>query len=138
MSQQANMETQEKFGAAVNEDNLSEIEQLMSPDVIDHDPAPTQGPGPQGFIDVFTEFREGFPNLKIDVEHSVADENNISIAYTVTGTHRGIFMGIPATGREISARGVQIARFVDGKIVERWGSSDQLGILQQLGANVVA
>ena len=138
MSQQVNMETQEKFGAAVNDGNLSEIMQLMSPGVVDHDPAPTQGSGPEGFIAFFTEFRQGFPDLKIDVEHAVADENNISIAYTVTGTHRGVFMGIPPTGRKISARGVQIARFVDGKIVERWGSSDQLGILQQLGADVVA
>jgi steroid delta-isomerase-like uncharacterized protein len=138
MSQQANAETQEKFGAAINEGNLGEMKHLMAPDVIDHDPAPNQGPGPEGFIAFFTEFREGFPDLKIDVEHMVADDDNISIAYTVTGTHRGIFMGIPPTGREIQARGVQIARFVDGKIVERWGSSDQLGILQQLGADIVA
>ncbi len=138
MSRQANEETQAKFGAAVNEGNLGEIRNLMAPDVIDHDPAPTQAAGPEGFIAFFTEFREGFPDLAIDVEHTVADDDNLAIAYTVTGTHRGVFMGIPPTGREISARGMQIARFVDGKIVERWGSSDQLGILQQLGADVVA
>ncbi len=137
MSQQTNLETQEKFGAAVNSGELVEIKHLMSPDVIDHDPAPNQEQGPEGFIAFFTEFREGFPDLQIDVEKMVADEDNISIAYTVTGTHRGFFMGIPPTGREITARGVQIARFVDGKIVERWGSSDQLGILQQLGASII-
>ncbi len=138
MSQQSNMETQESFGAAVNSGNLSEFKNLMSPTVIDHDPAPTQGPGPDGFIAFFTELREAFPDLQVDVEHSVADENSIAIAYTITGTHRGMFMGIPPTGREITARGVQITRFVDGKMVERWGSSDQLGILQQLGASVIA
>ncbi len=138
MSQQPNIETQEKFGAAVNAGNLGEFTQLMSPDVIDHDPAPAQGPGPEGFIAFFTEFRSAFPDLMVDVEHMVTDEDNVSIAYTVTGTHRGPFMGIPPTGRQIRARGVQIARFADGKIVERWGSSDQLGILEQLGANVVA
>ena len=74
----------------------------------------------------------------MDVEHLVADENNVSIAYTVTGTHQGDFMGVPPTGRKIRARGVQIARFADGKMVERWGSSDQLGILEQIGASVVA
>jgi steroid delta-isomerase-like uncharacterized protein len=138
MSQQSNMEAQEKFGAAINSGNLSEFKHLMSPDVIDHDPAPTQAPGPEGFIGFFTELREAFPDLQIDVEHAVEDENNISIAYTITGTHRGSFMGIPPTGREITARGMQITRFVDSKIVERWGSSDQLGILQQLGASVIA
>ena len=64
----------------------------------------------------------------------VADEENVAIAYTITGTHRGPLQGIPATGRKIKARGVQIAKFnSDAKIVERWGSSDEAGILQQLG-----
>jgi steroid delta-isomerase-like uncharacterized protein len=137
MSKQINAEIQEKFGLAINNGNLGDFKNLMSPDVIDHDPAPGQLPGPEGFEAFFAELREAFPDLQIDVEHSVADEDNISIAYRITGTHRGPFMGIPATGREISARGVQIARFVEGKIVERWGSSDQLGILQQLGASVI-
>ena len=44
------------------------------------------------------------------------------------------FAGIPPSGKKIKARGMQISRFVDGKIVERWGSSDELGIMQQIGA----
>jgi len=63
----------------------------------------------------------------------VADDDSVALAYTITGTHQGEFMGLAPTGRKISARGVQIARFQNGKLVERWGSSDQLGILQQLG-----
>jgi predicted ester cyclase len=43
-------------------------------------------------------------------------------------------MGIPATGRPVEARGMQIARFENGQMVERWGSSNELGILQQIGA----
>ncbi len=138
MSQQTNMEIQERFGAAVNNDNLYDIKDLVATDVVEHDPAPTQGHGPEGYIAMFTEMRAAFPDLKVDVEHAVADADNIAIAYTLTGTHRGAFMGVPATGRQIRARGVQIARFADGKMVERWGSSDQLGILEQLGASIVA
>ena len=52
------------------------------------------------------------------------------------GTRRGEFAGIAPTGRHITARGMQIARFEDGKIVERWGSPDELGILLKLGAKV--
>ena len=63
----------------------------------------------------------------------VADEEQIAIAYTMKGTHRGPLMGIPPTGKKISIRGVQVGKFRDGKMVERWGSSDQLGMLQQLG-----
>jgi len=54
-------------------------------------------------------------------------------AYTMTGIHQGVLMGIAPTGKKMKIRGVQISKFRDGKMVERWGSSDQLGMLQQLG-----
>jgi len=138
MSKQENIQTQQQFGEAINSGNLEKFHQLMAPSVIDHDPAPDQGPGPEGFVQFFTTFRSAFPDLEITVEQMVADEENVSIAYTVTGTHKGDFMGVPATNKKIKARGVQIAKFEGGKIVERWGSSDELGILKQIGASVKA
>ena len=56
------------------------------------------------------------------------------MAYTLTGTHDGEFMGVAPTGKKIEINGIQIGRFENGKIVERWGSSDELGIMQQIGA----
>jgi predicted ester cyclase len=56
------------------------------------------------------------------------------LAYTIHGTHHGEFAGIAPTSRPIIARGMQIARFEDSKIVERRGSSDELGMLLKLGA----
>jgi steroid delta-isomerase-like uncharacterized protein len=97
-------------------------------------PPPGQGPGPAGFKHFFTTLRRAFPDLSIQPEHVDATEDDIAFAYTITGTHRGDFLGVPPTGKRISARGLQIARFEGGKIVERWGSSDELGILKQLGA----
>jgi steroid delta-isomerase-like uncharacterized protein len=134
MSQQDNIATTQRFGEAINSGRLDAIRECMSPEVVDHDPAPDQGPGPQGFIDFFTTFRAAFPDLAVNVDHMVTDEDNVAIAYTVTGTHQGDFLGVPATGKRIKARGMQIARFENGKIVERWGSSDELGILKQIGA----
>ncbi len=66
----------------------------------------------------------------------VADDENVCVAYTLTGTHGGDFRGIAPTGRKIKVRGLQIGRFENGQIFERWGSSDELGILQQLGAEI--
>jgi steroid delta-isomerase-like uncharacterized protein len=135
MSKEANIATAEKMGKAINSGQLEEFHQIFAADVVDHDPAPDQGKGPEGFIGFFTQFRRAFPDLKIAVEHMVADEDNVAIAYTVTGTQEGPFQGIPATGKKIKARGMQIAKFdSDGLIKERWGSSDELGILQQIGA----
>ena len=134
MSQQQNIEAQQRFGDAINSGKLEVILEVVSPSVIDHDPAPDQGPGPQGFVKLFASYRQAFPDLNISVDQLVADEENVSIAYTISGTHKGRFLGIPPSGKAIRARGVQIARFEEGKMVERWGSSDQLGILEQIGA----
>ena len=60
-------------------------------------------------------------------------DDNVAFAYTLTGTHDGPFQGHDATGRKIEVRGMQISRFADGLLVERWGSSDELGIMSQLG-----
>ena len=134
MSQQAIIETTKKMGEAVNKGNLDVFHEIFASNIKDHDPAPDQGSGPEGFIHFFTAFRTAFPDLKIAVEQMVADEENVAIAYTVTGTHQGPFQGIPATNKKIKARGVQIAKFnSEAKIIERWGSSDEAGILLQLG-----
>ncbi len=138
MNKQENAAVQASFGEAINSGQLDRLNDLMTADVKDHDPAPDQGPGPQGFVDFFTKFRKAFPDLAVAVDHMVTDDDNVAIAYTVTGTHKGDFMGIAATGKKIKARGMQIARFEDGKIVERWGSSDELGILKQLGVSPTA
>ena len=76
--------------------------------------------------------RAAFPDLTVTVDRLVQTETDIAMA----GTHHGEFAGIAPTGRHITARGMQIGRFEDGKIVERWGSSDELGILLKLGAKV--
>lgn len=138
MSKEDNIKAQKQFGEGVNSGNLDVFNEVMADGVVDHDPAPDQGSGPQGFINFFEQMRGAFPDLKITVEKMVADDDNVAIAYTVTGTHQGDFMGFPATNRQIKARGVQIARFESGQIVERWGSSDQLGILQQIGVRLTA
>lgn len=133
MTREQNLATQERLGEAVNSGNLDALTEVFAPNVVDHDPAPDQGSGPEGFQKFFKGMASAFPDAHIELETLVADEDNVAIAYTLTGTHQGAFMGIEPTGKKIQARGVQIARFENGLIVERWGSSDELGILQQLG-----
>jgi predicted ester cyclase len=82
---------------------------------------------------MFATMRRAFPDLHIEVEHVMATDDEIAFAYTITGTHLGELMGHSATGKTVRYRGMQISRFADGKMVERWGSSDELGMLQQLG-----
>lgn len=129
----SNIAAQEAFGQAVNAGDLAKLDGLVHADCVDHDPAPGQGPGPQGFRDMFTEMRTAFPDLKVEVEHLTAHDDDVAFAYTITGTHEGPLMGHDPTGKAIKVRGMQIGRFTDGKLAERWGSSDQLGMMTQLG-----
>ena len=133
MSKENNIAAQTKFGEAINSGNLHLLKDIVAENSVDHDPAPGQGAGPEGYVKFFTMMRTAFPDFKVAVETLVADEEQVAFAYTVTGTHQGDFNGIPATGKTIKARGMQISKFKDGKMVERWGSSDELGILKQLG-----
>jgi len=134
MSRDANMAAQERLGKGISSGNLEVIGEVFAPTVVDHDPAPDQGPGAAGLTAFFTMMRTAFPDLKIEAEHLVVDDDHIAFAYIITGTHEGPFRGIAPTGKGIKARGLQIGRFENGQIVERWGSSDELGILHQLGA----
>lgn len=131
MANERNIQTQERMGEAINTGNLDVFDEIMSPTVVDHDPAPDQKPGPEGFKEFFTTMRTAFPDLEIEVDHLVADDDSVAFAYRVRGTHQGDFQGLAPTGRRIDARGLQISRFEDGRITERWGSSDEAGYLSK-------
>ena len=123
-----------RFGEIVNNGELDSFPEVVAAGCVDNDPAPGQGPGPEGFKTFFTAMRTAFPDLKVEPRTMVAEGDQVAFAYTITGTHDGDFNGIAPTGKAIEVRGMQIGRFEDGKMVERWGSSDELGILKQIGA----
>jgi predicted ester cyclase len=110
------------------------VDTLFAVDAIDHDPAPGQGPGREGYRTFFRSLTIAFPDAHLEPAVHVVADDKIAFAYTLTGTHKGQFDGIAPTGKRVEVRGLQIGRFESGQIVERWGSSDQLGILTQIGA----
>jgi steroid delta-isomerase-like uncharacterized protein len=133
MSKEVNLATLGKFAEAVNTGNFDLFNETVASGCVDHDPAPGQVAGPDGYRMFFSQMRTAFPDFKAAPEAVVADDESIAFAYTLTGTHQGPLGGIAPTGRKIKIRGVQFSKFKDGKMVERWGSSDQLGLLAQLG-----
>ncbi|WP_069462841.1 ester cyclase [Actinacidiphila rubida] len=133
MAQQDNIAVQTAFGEAVNSGNLAALTGLVAAGAVDHDPAPGQGPGPEGYQAMFGELRRAFPDLHVEVEHVMGTDDELAFAYTISGTHSGELAGHAPTGRTVRYRGMQISRFEGGKLVERWGSSDELGMMRQLG-----
>ncbi|MGY2744156.1 ester cyclase [Arthrobacter sp. UYCu723] len=85
MTRDANIHAQERFGAAANSRRLDHLDVVVAAACVDHDPAPEQGPGPQGFKDLFTGRRASFPDLNIAVEHLTATDDDVALAYVVTG-----------------------------------------------------
>jgi len=137
-TRETNTAAQQHLGELLAAGEIDRLHEVFAADVLDHDRAPDQGEGVDGIKGFFRSLTAAFPDAAMQVDQLVADDDNVVIAYRISGTHRGDFQGVPATGRRIEARGVQVGRFEDGKIVERWGSTDELGILRQLGATVSA
>ncbi len=134
MSRDQNIAVQQAAAEKINAGEIdAAVDTLFAVDALDHDPAPGQGPGREGFRTFFHALATGFPDAHLEPAALVADDEHVSLAYTLTGTHQGDFNGIAPTGKKIEARGLQIGRFANGQIVERWGSSDELGIMTQLG-----
>ena len=134
MSKDDNVAAQQHLAGSINNGDVDAGVETFAEDAVDHDPVPGQGPGREGFRDFWKTITAAFPDAHIEPRHEVVDDEHVVVAYTLTGTHEGEFAGIAPTGKSISINGIQIGRFEDGKIVERWGSSDELGIMKQLGA----
>lgn len=78
----------------------------------------------------------GFPDLHVNIDEIVAEENRVGIWYTVEGTHRGEFEGISPTHKQVKWSGFDLMTLEGGRITEGRFLSDLLGLLRQLGATI--
>jgi predicted ester cyclase len=82
-------------------------------------------------------FVEAFPDLQLTVEDAVAEGDLVAQRVHFAGTHTGEFQGLPPTHRKVTFSGLELNRFVDGRVAEHWFQMDSLTLLQQLGLVVV-
>ena len=104
MSRDANIAAQERLAQNINSGDVDTAVQSFATNAVDHDPAPDQGPGRDGFRGFFTALTTAFPDAHIEPVHMVADDDHVAIAYTLSGTHQGAFQGIEPTGKTIEVR----------------------------------
>lgn len=78
-------------------------------------------------------WRQAFPDLKMNIDLILAENDLVAVRWTATGTNTGTGNGLSATGKSVKVTGQATFRFVDGKIAEEWASGDTLGIMKQLG-----
>ena len=109
-------------------------EAIIHPAFIDHTNPPGMQHGLEGHKAIVRLFRLAFPDLEFRIEDLIGEGDKVVARTTMRGTHRGEFFGIPPTGKTVEMTGVHVLRIADGKIIEHWGSNDDLGLLRQLGA----
>lgn len=114
-------------------DQSTPLDERFVPDFVDHDPAPGQPQDGSGLAWYWGQFDQSFSDVQREVVETIATPEHLITVMNLSATHTGDFMGHPATGKRFTVRNVQVAKFADGRMSERWGSTDQLGILQQLG-----
>jgi steroid delta-isomerase-like uncharacterized protein len=118
---------------AWNKGNVNIIDQLMAENYARHMAGSEPPLNREGQKQRIRAFRRAFPDFHLTIDDTIAERDEVAFRMTGTGTQEGTFMGIAPTGRQTSIIIIEIARFADGKIVEQWGSRDDLGMLQQLG-----
>ena len=112
--------------------NLGLVDELVAADFVLHGPDGDQGRD-EHFKQAVPAFRAAFPDLTFTFAEHIAEGDTVATRFTMHGTHKGPFMDIPATGKEISITGMVFERVENGKVVEGWVNRDRLGMLRQLG-----
>jgi steroid delta-isomerase-like uncharacterized protein len=115
----------------MNKRNLSVIDELYA-DCVYHSPAVGELRG-EAYRQFVKSVIDAFPDARMTVKDQLAEGDKVLTRWSLTATHRGEFMGIAPTGKQVSITGMCIDNIVNGKIVEEWEEWDSLGMMQQLG-----
>jgi steroid delta-isomerase-like uncharacterized protein len=135
MSTQDNKTSARRLVLEIFQDRtLSLIDKLLSEDFVDHTLPPDVAPSREGLRQVISAMQTAFPDLTYTIENEVAEGDLVAQRLLGKGTLRGEFRGMPATGKSAVWQEMHLHRFdTSGKLVEHWGTNDDLGMLTQLG-----
>jgi predicted ester cyclase len=116
----------------VNKGNIDNASHFISAEAIENEDLSHNGL--DSFKNFFKDFRKSFPDLKFTIKDMIAEGDKVVVRMTVTGTHDGdgSFMNFVPRGKKIEIETIDILRFADGKMIEHWGRTDTLCMLEQL------
>jgi predicted ester cyclase len=109
------------------------VDDFFAPQFVSHSMPPGLPPDREGVKQFLSGLLEGLPDLTIDLDLVIVEEDLVTVRSTMRGTHEGSLMGAPASGRRVAVDGIDIMRVEDGRIVEHWGLTDTVGLLHQVG-----
>lgn len=108
---------------AANTGNLAVLDNIMATDYVDNDALPGQPQGLKGYKQIFAYILNAFPDCKLTIDDMIAEGDKVVVRSTMRGTHKGEYLGIAPTGKEITATAINIYRIVDGKLLEEWSGA---------------
>jgi steroid delta-isomerase-like uncharacterized protein len=115
-----------------NKRTLGLADELVSPS---YDPGlgiPMRGAdGARTLVQVFLA---AFPDFALAIEDLIAEDDRVALRFVFTGTHKGAWGGVPATGKTVRVDGTTFYRLEGGKVAATWFNYDGVGLLQQIGA----
>ena len=117
----------------INAGDVAGFGDLVADDFVEHQGMPAV-PTKEGTLGFFRILLAAFPDWRMTVEDLIAGGDKTVARVQATGTHKGEFMGVPATGTHVDVQLVDIMRFDGaGLVCEHWGVADMLSLMQQLG-----
>jgi steroid delta-isomerase-like uncharacterized protein len=116
-----------------NANNLDVYDELVTEDFVDHQAIPGLPPGRDGFKGLNAMFRSAFPDVWVEIDNVVAEDDKVGCRWTSTATHKGDLFGIPATGNKVEVTATVFYRVEDGRLAEGWINRDDVGLMRQLG-----
>jgi steroid delta-isomerase-like uncharacterized protein len=128
----------ERFAATLSAQDIDAFSDLFLDSYVNHQmsaaaPPPAANLTPkQASVAFFKARLTGLPDLKVGIEAMVADKDHAAASFVYTGTHKGIYFGVPPTGRSLRFTSCDIFRVQDGRIAEHWGMGDIAGVMAQL------
>jgi steroid delta-isomerase-like uncharacterized protein len=122
------------YDEVLSQGNVERIDELVTDDVIDHEPFPGQPDGIEGVRQFAAMMSAAFSDLKATIGPSLESGDLASAHVTITGRHTGEFMGVPASDKEFEIESIDLIRVKDGKCAEHWGVTDNMALMQQIGA----
>lgn len=133
-TRQANKEVVRRlFTEVSNRRDPTAVPRFWAADVVNHNGLPGQRPGAEGVAESLAGLFAAFPDYHEEVLGLVAEDDLVTAHVRLTGTHRGPFLGLPATGRAVRFEVMETFRLRDGLVAEMWVVADQLSLLRQLG-----
>jgi steroid delta-isomerase-like uncharacterized protein len=122
------------FAELFTDGHLALVDELLHPEYVNHSPGSPDLPrGREGVKIVVAALRLGFPDLRYTIEELVVGQEAVAARTTMRGTHRGVFFGLPATGRAVEVAQMTFETFRDGRIIAHRRLTDELALMRQLG-----